>query len=111
MDNPQYKQTQLSNFIIQSNNQKIKKKTSTKKKSKSKISKVNETISFSDMELDCISEIKTFIKGGEYAMQLLKRVLPNIWKHFQVTSYKKQDEILDACQFRLHDILLSNSQS
>ena len=36
---------------------------------------------------DCVNEIRTFLRGGEYAQGvLLPKVINSIWKHYDITT-------------------------
>jgi hypothetical protein len=43
---------------------------------------------------DCVSEMRAFVRGGEYAMELLGRVYNNIIKHFGMEE--EVEEIMAA---------------
>lgn len=42
---------------------------------------------------DCVSEIRAFLRGGEYAHDvLLPKVINNIWRHYDITT--QEDKML-----------------
>lgn len=45
---------------------------------------------------DCVREIACFYRFGDYALELLPRVLENIWRHYGVESQEERDRILRA---------------
>ena len=55
-----------------------------------------------DMEQfdDCVREINAFIRGGLPGMYVLKRVYPQILKHFGMQD--EMEEVLDACKLYVH---------
>lgn len=52
-------------------------------------------------ELDCIEELKCFVKFGDYALVLLPRVIGNIWKHYKIESADARARILKAANVRV----------
>jgi len=47
---------------------------------------------------DCYLEIRCFYKFGGHALQVLPKVLPNIFKHFKIDDLTTQEKILSMAQ-------------
>jgi hypothetical protein len=53
---------------------------------------------------DCVSEIRAFLRGGEYAHEvLLPKVINNIWKHYKITAQEDKTLSLENA-YRLEDM-------
>lgn len=51
---------------------------------------------FSPEELDCVEELKCFERFGDYALELLPKVLPSMWKHYRIDREEDRAKILKA---------------
>lgn len=47
-------------------------------------------------EVDCMREISCFVEFGGYALDLLPKVIENIWKHYGIDDEAQRHRILRA---------------
>lgn len=53
---------------------------------------------FKDQILDCYLEIRCFYEFGGHALQILPKVLPNIFRHFGITNEILQNKIINMAE-------------
>jgi hypothetical protein len=51
-----------------------------------------------DNEIDCMNEIKAFVQFGDYALELLPKVIDNIWLFYNIHSNKTKTKILSKLE-------------
>ena len=49
-----------------------------------------------DHETDCVREISCFVQFGDYAMELLPKVIDNIWRHYGIDNDSDKQRIMRA---------------
>jgi hypothetical protein len=51
---------------------------------------------FNPDEAECIKELKTFVQFGDYAIELLPKVIENIWKFYRIEDPDSRTRIMRA---------------
>ncbi len=51
---------------------------------------------FSPDEADCIQELRCFVRFGDYAIELLPKVIENIWKFYKIENLDTRTRIMRA---------------